>query len=150
MESLSYYDRSKEKYSEEESMEIKKEYEIDKHSIIEIGKKHTRTPGSIAYRLKIIGIVHHPAVARGYTEYKASELYKEVCKEYEKKDGERKEKREERVKAKETLSVSGMSTTKTSVMLELATLKKDMEDIKKDIKQILTYMTAVYEFENDE
>jgi hypothetical protein len=144
MESASYYDRSKEKYTEEESLQIKKAYEIDTLSIIELAKKHKRTPGCIAAKLKMMGIIGVASMARGYSTYKGSDLYKEICKAYETKTAEKKEKKEAG-----TLSVSGPAT-KATVLAELNALKEDVKEMKKDIKEILRYMTALYELESGE
>jgi hypothetical protein len=89
MQTLEYYNRSKEKWSDEESQQIKKEYEIDLLDILQIAIKHKRTPGCIGHKLKDIGILTNHSMARGYDEYKSSILYKEICLEYRKRDEER-------------------------------------------------------------
>jgi galactitol-specific phosphotransferase system IIB component len=143
MNPLSFYERSKVPWTVEESEEVRKEYETDLLNIIEIGNKHTRTPGCIAYKLKNLGLIVHNALSRGYTEYKTSTLYIEICKEYKKGDEEKKLKNEKKLKVKGEM-------TKTDIIHEIKHLKEEISEIKKDIKQMLSYITSIYEFEKEE
>ena len=146
MNTLSFYDRSKVPWSVEESEEVRKEYEAEMLSIIDIGNKHKRTPGCIAYKLKNLGLIVHNALSRGYTEYKTSNLYIEICKEYKKCDEEKKNKKEEKLKLKGEIT-ENVNLTKTDMIHEM---KEEIAEMKKDIKQILSYITSIYEFEKDE
>ena len=130
MNSLSYYDRSGASWSVDESNEVRTEYETDLLTIIDIGNKHKRTPGGIAYKLKKLGIVHN-ALSRGYTEYKTSSLYDEICTQYKKDDAEKKIKKEEKLKLKEE-SVKTM--TKSDNINEIKSLKDSVSEIKKEGK----------------
>ena len=149
MNSLSYYDRSKVPWTEEEAEEIKKEYETELLNIIQIGDKHKRTPGGIAYKLKSDGIVVHNALTRGYTEYIKSNLYEEICKDGKKEDAVKKQKKEELAKRKEeTTEIKKL--TFTDVVREIRSLKDEISEMKKDIKQVLSFMTSIYDFETKE
>jgi len=152
MNSLNFYDRSKTPWTVEESEEVRKEYETDLLSIIEIGNKHKRTPGCIAYKLKNLGLIVHNALSRGYTEYKTSNLYIEICKEYKKGDEEKKLKKEEKLKLKgeSKENVKTHKLTKADIIHEIKYLKEEVSEMKKDIKQVLTYITSIYEFEKEE
>ena len=86
MQALEYYTKSKDKWSEEESEQVKKEYEIDLLDILQISLKHKRTPGCIGHKLKTLGIVTNHTMARGYDIYKSSDLYKEICDSHKKED----------------------------------------------------------------
>lgn len=78
MNNLDYYTRQKEFWNETEIKNLKTEYEISLLTISQIGDIHRRTPGSIGYRLKNLGIVENQTLSRGYLEYKNSDLYKQI------------------------------------------------------------------------
>jgi hypothetical protein len=78
MNSLEYYNRQKESWEDNEIQQLKSEYEIKEMTISEIADIHHRTPGSISYKLKGIGIITHNTLARGYDNYRNSDLYKEI------------------------------------------------------------------------
>jgi len=149
MNTISYYDRSKLPWDNNEILEVKREYEEDLLNIIEIGNNHKRTPGCIAYKLKNIGLITHNSLAKGYTEYKTSELYKEICGECKKKDLERAEKKKEKIKKKNELLLDKKLKPNTDISLEIKLLKEEIIEMKKDMKQMLTYMNLLYEFETD-
>lgn len=88
MNTFDYYDR-KEEWSIEETEQLRMEY-IDKAlTIMQIAYIHKRTPGYISSKLRKMKIISVSNQARGYFEYRNSELYKEVVEKYSK---ERKEK----------------------------------------------------------
>lgn len=149
MNSLSFYDRTKVPWTVEESEEVRKEYEIDLLNIIDIGNKHQRTPGCIAYKLKNLGLIAHNVLSRGYTEYKKSKLYIEICDEHKKEDTEKKLKKEEKLKLKGEL-IKTHKLTNTDIIHEIKYLKEEVSEMKKDIKQMLSYITLIYEFEKEE
>lgn len=153
MNSLSYYDRSKAPWSVDESNELRKEYENDLLTIIDIGIKHKRTPGCIAYKLKNLGLIVHNALSRGYTEYKTSALYNEICLQYKKDADEKKIKKEEKLKLKEEKQKLkeevGTTKTQSDIVNEIKSLKDSVSEMKKDIKQMLSYITSIYEFEKE-
>ena len=149
MNTLSFYDRSNVPWSVEESEEVRKEYETELLSIIDIGNKHKRTPGCIAYKLKNLGLIVHNTLSRGYTEYKTSNLYIEICKEYKKCDEEKKIKKEEKQKGEITENVKKHKLTKKDIIHEIKYLKEEISEMKKDIKQMLSYITSIYEFEKE-
>jgi hypothetical protein len=158
---LNYYDRCKVDWTPEEEAQVKQEYETESMPISEIGVKHKRTPGSIAYVLKRLGLIVHHAAARGYAEYRASSLFEEICIQYNKGKKERDNLKDERLKKKEELAVLKEErlkqkgdrkileciVTTDSPMSELQSLKEDIAEMKKDIKQMLFYITSLYEFE---
>jgi hypothetical protein len=140
MNQLSYYERTKLPYSEEETQQLKKEYEVDSLDILQCANIHKRTPGSIAFKLKIMGIVVNHQLARGYKEYKTSDLYDEVVIANVKKDVDKQLKKRE----KETLKEE-----KTFAPNEILKIKEDIMELKKDVKEILRLINLVYEFEQD-
>jgi len=152
MNSVNYYDCSKLPWNEEETEELKSEYGIHLLNIIEIANIHRRTPGSIAYKLKNIGMVGYAVMARGYEEYKNSTLYNQVVQQHRKEDTEKKskkdQKKEEKMKIKEEKD-SLQKMSKVDLIREILTMKEEISEIKEDIKQILNYMTQIYEFETE-
>lgn len=89
MNRLEYYDRQKEDWLEDELQALRSRYENQDLTISQIGDAHRRTPGAMASKLKSIGVIPIMWQARGYAEYKNSNLYKEICEnkyvtEYEK------------------------------------------------------------------
>jgi hypothetical protein len=128
MNPLSYYDRSKIVWTEEESDQIQKEYVVESKTISEIGDAHRRTPGSVAARLMSLGVISHRVKARGYEDYKASSLYSEIIANSEKKkedNATRKAEKEEEKKLKPL-------TKKPSNDL-LAELVKSMSEINRKL-----------------
>jgi len=85
-----YYNRQKAMWDENELQEIKNEYETDKMTISEIADAHFRTPGSISYKLKKMGLITHNTLARGYQEYKQSKLYKTIVARGKLEDAQKK------------------------------------------------------------
>ena len=142
MNGLSYYTRQKESWDDTETEDIKKEYNIYKMSISEIADIHRRTPGSISYKLKNLGIITHNTLSKGYEEYKNSDLYNEIVKKGKIEDAEKKAKKESTIKSSIDLSLIQKQSS------DITELKNDIKSIKKDIKHILWLINAVYDFEN--
>ena len=80
---FTYYTNSASKWTLEEDMQVREEYERGL-GIIEIGNIHKRTPGGISARLKSLEIIANTQKVTGYLEYKESELYKEILLKGEK------------------------------------------------------------------
>jgi hypothetical protein len=117
MNPLDYYVRSKETWSDSELSDIKLEYETKEMTISQIADKHRRTPGCISYRLKSLGIIEHNTLARGYAEYKSSDLYKEAVASYKKDDTDNPSKRKTKI------------SSKISEHDELITVLKEIRDV---------------------
>ncbi len=58
---------------------IKNMYVDENKNIIEIGESLSLTPGTIASRLVKLKLIEEKQQALGYSEYKDSELYKQIC-----------------------------------------------------------------------
>jgi hypothetical protein len=98
MNKLEYYHRQKEACEDRELNDIKTEYELKGMTISQIGDIHHRTPGSISYKLKNLGIISDNKLARGYLEYKESSLYKEIVETGKTKNTEEKSMKVAKVK----------------------------------------------------
>jgi hypothetical protein len=134
MNRLEYYNRQSENWSEKEVQNIRSEYETKEMTISQIADIHHRTPGSISFKLKIIGLITHNTLSRGYLDYKNSDLYKEIVERGKSSDAENKLK-------KKDLPVS-------SPFRHIIHMRNEIADLKKDVKEILRLMNALYDFES--
>ena len=141
MNNLEYYSRQKENWETKELEDLKKEYLIKKLDICKIGDIHRRTPGSIAYRLRIIGIIEDHILANGYTEYRNGELYKQIIEEGKKRKEEKKEVKESRERRER-------KNTTTSYSNDIAEIKNEIQTLKSDVKEILRLINCLYDFES--
>lgn len=83
MEKFDYYEQSGKPWSDDEDKQLLKEYQEENMDIIQIGYIHKRTPGGIAYRLKVLNLITIQIDARGYQTYQASDLYREIVSKKE-------------------------------------------------------------------
>jgi hypothetical protein len=68
------------RWTKEEEAKMIKSYNEEKLDIIEIAKNHNRLPRAISMRLVLHKIIKEEQEARGYSEYKKSEYYKQQLK----------------------------------------------------------------------
>ena len=144
MNSLTYYTRKNKPWAESEDNEIKERYDFKEMTINEIADLHYRTPGSISYRLKYLGLVNDTRTARGYEEYKNSKLYKEIAETFMKPKKSEKEKSQ--IVVQDSSPVSQINTKNITIR----SLKEDIESLKKDVSEILRLMKAIYQIETHE
>jgi hypothetical protein len=131
MNRLEYYNRQKDNWGDKELQDIRTEYEINEMTISQIADIHHRTPGSISYKLKNLGLITHNTLSRGYLEYKNSNLYKQIVENAKTSVAENKINKEVKLKAKtESLSVS-------IPFKEILDMRNEMADLKKDIRPVL-------------
>ena len=119
MNAPEYYHRQKAFWDESELQTIQDEYETDKMTISEIADAHFRTPGSISYKLKKMGLITHNTLARGYQEYKQSKLYKTIVAKGKLEDAQKK------LKYVETMP-NASDETPLSVLKEIRDLLKQL------------------------
>jgi hypothetical protein len=142
MNRLEYYNRKKEYWSEKEIQDIRTEYETKEMTISEMADIHRRTPGSISYKLLNLGIISHNTLSRGYFDYKNSDLYKEIVENGKSTDAEKKLNKEVKLKAK----LKGLTVSNSS--REILDMRNEIAELKKDVKEMLCLMNALYEFES--
>ena len=142
---MEYYTNSGQSWSDQEENQLKKEYVEQKLDINEIGKIHKRTPGGIGSRLCILGVIEHRLSARGYLEYKNSDLYKEICeKGPPKKEKKPKEPKEKKVRSsvyESNVLISIKQSDYDELKEELYDVKEQLSEIKNMIKNL-----AIYDF----
>ena len=119
MNTPEYYNRQKAFWDESELQTIQDEYETKKMNISEIADTHFRTPGSISYKLKKMGLITHHTLARGYQEYKQSKLYKLIVAKGKLEDAQKK------LKYVETMP-NPFDETPLSVLKEIRDLLKKL------------------------
>jgi hypothetical protein len=143
MNSLEYYDRQKEPWVDKEFNELRIEYVDKQLTICQIADIHRRTPGAISYRLGALGLIISNALARGYSEYINSKLYKEIVENS-------KVQKSEKVKAKIKTNIEPIidSVAIVTTSREIIDLKNEVAGLKKDVKEILRLMNMLYEFES--
>ena len=147
MNALSFYTRQKESWSEDELQQVRSEYQEKHLTISQMADLHRRTPGSISYKLKNLGIIAANTEARGYTEYRNSALYKEIVQSGKRADTtKRKEKLENTKQSKLQLTSPLIQTDGLS--RELLTMKNDIASLKNDVREILRLIHSIYEFES--
>lgn len=139
-DTIKYYTRQKEEWLKYEVDILQKEYG-EGLSIMELGILHKRTPGSISYKLKNMGIINHNTLARGYKNYKNSILYKDIVSINRKEDNLKKE----RQKSKQQTSIKMVYPDKSNI--ELQELRSEVRELKQDVKEMLRLMNALYDFE---
>ncbi len=94
-----------------------------------IGKELRKTPGQIGYALKRRGVIKNHMAANGYTEYIASELYKEIVNVGKKKDSEKKEKNTQKPEHNHIM---------TEMYTMLVKMQNDINEIKKALENIVS------------
>ena len=136
MNELAYYNRQKEPWSDKETQEIRCEYVIKGMTISEIADIHHRTPGSIGHKVKNIGLVEHFTLSRGYMDYKNSKLYKEIISTNINKNKQPK------------LTTQIENTRPIRQREEIRIIRNEIDELKKDVKEMLRLMNALYDFES--
>ena len=154
MNSLSYYHLREEPWTETEDLQLRSEYVDQELDITQIADLHYKTPGQISYRLKKLGITeHYYKDTRGYNKYVSSSLYQEI-KEAPKARIQKAEKKERKGRKTKSQLVEDhiqlqqeQKENQEDLHLEVSQLRAEIKGLKKDVKEILRLMNAVYDFE---
>jgi len=164
MEIESMFKNAGDPWSQEEDKQLNKLYNIDMLTVMEISNIHNRAPGGIISRLVKNMYIPNRVSARGYLEYKSSDLYKEIVRN----SNERKKERINSLKDEKKITSKTNSKNKldnilisinqndynelktelTQVNTELTDIKKEIKDMKSSISELIDMMKAVYEFED--
>ena len=122
-------------WEKDEDQQLIKEYTVDKLTVMQLSKIHKRMTGGIISRLIRLKLIDKRDNANGYLEYKQSDLYKEICRTKLENRNNRKE-----------FKAQGISVPQRTVdpMVEL---RCEVNELKKDVKEILRLMNTLYDFE---
>lgn len=129
-----YYIRQKDAWDESEIRQLRSEYLHDKMTISQIADIHQRTPGVVSYKLKGLGYIDNNTSARGYSEYKSSDLYRAIVEK-------------EKVNPKPFTRATDLNIKVQVEHTELAALKEEIATLKQDVKEVLRLIHAMYEVE---
>ena len=147
MDTSQEYNLAGEPWESKEDEQLKKEYNIDKLTILEICKIHKRMPGGIISRLRRLDLIDMRHKARGYEEYEKSDLYKEICKNKK----ENKEKRlEKKLESKTQPAINSIFTKTVNELPDIIQIKRDITEIKSDVKKLVELISAIYDFESNQ
>ena len=146
-----YYNRSTLSWDTDEFEQLKREYITDNLDILECGIRHKRTPGCIAVKLNSMKLITNRKQARGYDEYIKSELFSDIIATYDDRKKEKSERRKmERQEKAEQRKLKIEITEPSQIDKTLSELRKDIDGLKKDVKEILRLMNCLYDFETTE
>jgi len=136
-----------ESWSKEEDEQLNKLYNEDNMGIIEISKIHNRAPGGIISRLLKQNYIINRQSARGYLDYKNSDLYKEIVSNNKSK---KKTGKSEKIKSPQidNILISINKSDYIELQNDVKEMKNEIKDLKKTIKELVEMLKAVYDFED--
>lgn len=138
MNKLSFYDRSKASWTPDEANAVLREYETEMLSILEIADLHRRTPGSIAYKLKSMGVISDANMARGYAAYKSGNLYKEIISSSTPMEPSKYSKNP-------TSEIVLRIASNDEILAEVKSLKSELSELKSDFKELKACLMSLVE-----
>jgi hypothetical protein len=152
---MNYYTNSGSKWSDDEVLQLHKEYNVDKLNVEELCKIHKRFIGGIVSRLKVEGLIEYNDHARGYNEFIESDDYEEMKnikkqfydeKRKEKRPNESKEPKEKKIKT----SVTESNILITIKQSDYDELKEELHDVKNQLNEIKDMIKnlAIYDFDD--
>jgi hypothetical protein len=139
-------------WSQEEDAQLNKLYNEDMLDIIEISKIHNRAPGGITSRLVKKNYIVNRQSARGYIDYKNSDLYKEIVSNNKDKKkteiGDDKPEKKNQPTQIDNILISINKSDYTELQNDVKEMKNEIKDLKNTIKELVEMMKAVYDFED--
>ena len=150
MNPLSYYHLREQPWTDQEDQTLRIEYVDQLLDIVQIADLHYKTPGQISYRLKRLGITeHYYKEMRGYDRYKNSDLFREIMAnpKVRVKTEHTTEKQDIPKGHKKIKMIEEYLQIQQEQKEKIEELQLEMKSMKKDIKEILRLMNAVYDFE---
>ena len=152
METENLFKHAGEPWSQKEDIQLNKLYNEDMFNIMEISKIHNRAPGGIISRLIKHNYISNRALARGYIEYKNSDLYKEIVTVNSVKGKRGPKISDNSEKNKPTQIDDVIININKNDYIELQNnvteMKNEINNLKNIIKELVEMMKAVYEFED--
>jgi polyhydroxyalkanoate synthesis regulator phasin len=149
MEIETIFKNAGEPWSQEEDTQLNKLYNEDILDIMEISKIHCRAPGGIISRLHKHNYIVNRQSARGYINYKNSDLYKEIVSNNKKKT-KIEDKPEKKINQKQidNILISINKSDYIELQNDVKEMKNEIKDLKNTIKELVEMMKAVYDFED--
>ena len=153
MNSLSYYHRREEPWTNEEDIQLRVEYVDNQQDIMQIADAHYKTPGQIASRLKTLKITNtYYKDIRGFDIFQQAPLYAEIMRDNkmkrEARSQKKEEKKEENKPTRTNKSMLHMFLEQQQTQIDNSKeLLVEIKELRTDMKEILRLMTAVYDFE---
>lgn len=138
MNKLSFYDRSKAAWTPDEANAVLREYDTEMLSILEIADLHRRTPGSIAYKLKSMGVISDVNMARGYAAYKSGNLYKEIISSSTPTEPNK-------YTQKQPSEIVLRIASNDEILAEVKSLKSELSELKSDFKELKACLMSLVE-----
>jgi hypothetical protein len=142
-------------WSFQEDEQLNTLYNVDMLDINEISRTLNRMPGSIITRLCQNKHIPFRTLARGYTTYKNSELYKSIVASGEgKRNQNNRQTQNTKQKITKTndnisININGINNCDYNELHnDIKTIKNEINDLKSTLKDLVEMMKAVYEFED--
>jgi hypothetical protein len=132
-------------------MQLNKLYNEDMLDIVEISKIHNRAPGGIISRLSKHNYIVNRQHARGYIDYKNSDLYKEIVNNNKDKNKTKiVDKPETKIKSTkiDSILISINKSDYIELQNDVKEMKNEIKHLKNSIKELVEMMKAVYDFED--
>jgi hypothetical protein len=127
------FSRAGEYWSGQESQQLMDEYQKQELDLLEICKIHKRKPAGIAAQLYRLNIITNRSLARGYSEYKKSDLFKSLRTE-----------RKERTIVKTNTSLASIKEINISNnlldTLDLVQIRKEIISLNEKITRLISLL----------
>jgi hypothetical protein len=136
-------------WSQKEDVSLNKLYNNDMLDITEISKIHNRAPGGIISRLIKHNYITDRTLARGYIDYKNSQLYKDIVSN--KYNNKHETGILDKLKTPHKIDNILISINKNDyieLQNDVKEMKNEIKDLKNTIKELVEMMKSVYEFED--
>ncbi len=143
MESIDYYTNSKTSWLSTDDEELIKKYNED-YDIIQLGRLFKKTPGQVAYRLQKLKVISSTMCAKGYNDYKESDLYKSIANDFKIKRQASKDKEKA---LHPNITVNLQNNDISLLRSEVNEMKLQMNLINKNVEQMLKLINLLYDFE---
>ena len=143
--SLSHYDKRSIKWTDEEIKEAIHQYSSHQ-TVNDIAYYFRKTPGQILYLLKKEKLITSDEFHREFGIYRESSIYREIIQEIDEVRPAKKERKG--IPPKEDEKSKEDNPPRQRMKDDIKHLREEMETIKKDVKEILRLMNALYDFES--
>lgn len=139
------------KWTQEEDNQLLRLYNEENLDIIDIAKQHNRLPRAIAVRLVKHEVISNEFEAKGYTEYKNSDYYKEMME----KNYIKKEKQTKTLQENNNILITINKNDYLQLQQDITEIKQDITQMKENIltinsnmKELIDMIKSIYEFED--